>query len=230
MELAAPHPGGGRRLFLWALVASLCVTAAIAIATLLVAEFDETARRILATTALLSLASLLSLPAGVLLDRRRAVPLAWGTIAASAAGFALAMIVIWGLQDKESLARLSWTFWLGAGAGAQAAAVTSMLQAGDSRRLRVVSVLSILLAASLAALIALAVWIEPDVAAYFRATGAVAVAAVLASLLQPILRRMEQPAMRPPELVLELDREPTEEAVAAAIEALARHGFHAERG
>jgi hypothetical protein len=229
MELAAPHMGGGRRLFLWALVASLCVTAAIAIATLLVAEFDETARRILATTALLSLASLLSLPAGVLLDRRRAVPLAWATIGASAAGFALAMIVIWGIREDESLARLSWTFWLGAGAGAQASAVTSMLQPGDSRRLRVVSVLSILLASLLAALIALAVWVEPDVAAYFRATGAVAVAAVLTSLLQPILRRVEGPAARPRELVLELDREPSEEAVAAAIEALERHGIRAER-
>jgi drug/metabolite transporter (DMT)-like permease len=229
MEVAAPHMGGGRRLFLWALVASLCVTAAIAIATLLVAEFDETARRILATTALLSLASLLSLPAGVLLDRRRAVPLAWATIAASAAGLALAMIVIWGLREDESLAKLSWTLWLGAGAGAQASAVTSMLQPGDSRRLRVVSVLSILLAALLAALIALAVWIEPDVAAYFRATGAVAVAAVLTSLLQPILRRVERPAARTRELVLELDREPSEEAVAAAIEALGRHGVRADR-
>jgi hypothetical protein len=229
MELAAPHMGGGRRLFLWALAASLCVTAAIAIATLLFAQFDETAGRILATTALLSLASLLSLPAGVLLDRRRAVPLAWATMAASAAGFALAMIVIWGLREEESLARLSWTFWLGAGAGAQASAVTSMLQTGDSRRLRVVCVLSILLASLLAALIAIAVWIEPDVAAYFRATGAVAVAAVLTSLLQPILRRVERPEEVHAQLLLELDREPSEEAVAAAIEALERHGIRADR-
>lgn len=229
METADRRAGSGRRLFLWALVASLCVTAAIAIGTLLFAEFDETAGRILGTTVLLSLASLLSLPAGVLLDRQRIVPLAWATIAASAAGFALAMIVIWGYPDDESLARVTWTFWLAAGAGAQASGVTSLLQRKDSRRLRVVYALSVLLAAALAVLIVIAIWIEPDSAAYFRATGAVAVAAVLASLLQPILRRVERPAVGRPQLLLELDREPSEEAVAAAIEALGRHGIRAER-
>ena len=113
MSTADPRAGSGRRLFLWALVASLCVTAAIAIGTLLFAEFDDTAGRILATTALLSLACLLSLPAGVLLDQRRAVPLAWGTIAASGAGFVLAMIVIWGDPGDEWLSRVTWTLWLG---------------------------------------------------------------------------------------------------------------------
>lgn len=230
VEKPSRQGGSGGRLFLWALVVSLCITAVVAIGTLLFAEFDETAGRILATTALLSLASLLSLPAGVLLDRRRVVPLAWATIAASAAGFALAMIVIWGERDEDLVARVTWTLWLAAGAGAQAAVVTSLLRPGDSRRLRVVHALSILLTAALAALIALAVWIEPDFEAYARITGAVAVAAVLTTLLQPILRRVERPTERRTRLVLELDREPSQEAVAAAVEALEGHGLHAERG
>src|SRR5512134_2904643 len=103
MSTADPRAGSGRRIFLWALVVSLCVTAVIAIATLLFAEFDDTAGRILATTALLSLACLLSLPAGVLLDQRRAVALGWTTILASGAGFVLAMVVIWGDPGAESL-------------------------------------------------------------------------------------------------------------------------------
>jgi hypothetical protein len=229
MSTADPRTGSGRRLFLWALVASLSVTAVIAIATLLFAEFDDTAGRILATTALLSLACLLSLSAGVLLDQRRAVPLAWGTIAASGAGFVIAMAAIWGDPGNETLSRITWTLWLGAGAGAQAATVTALLRPGASRRLRVLRALSILLASSLAALIAVAIWTEPDSDAFARAMGALAIGAVLTSLLQPILQRIEQPAPTRARLVLDLDREPSDEAVDAAIGALAQHGVKAER-
>jgi hypothetical protein len=216
-------------LFLLALVVSLSVTGAIAIGTLLFAEFDETAQQILATTGLLSLASLLSLPAGVLLDRRQLVPLAWGTIAAAALAFVLVMIAIWGERDEETLARVIWTLWLTAGAGAQASTMTALLRPGDSRRLRIIYAVSILLTALLAALIGLAMWIEPDSEAYARATGALAVAAVLATLLQPILRRLAPPVERANELVLTLDSPPSEEAVAAAVEALEEHGSRVEK-
>lgn len=229
MQTADRGVGSGRRLFLWALVASLCVTAAVAIGTLLFAEFDETAGRILATTALLSLASLLALPAGVLLDQRRVVPLAWATIVAAGAGLVLAMAVIWAEPGEETPAQLAWTLWLGAGAGSQAAVVTAMLRPGSSRRLRALHALSILLTTSLAALVAVLIWAEPDSVALARVMGAVAVGAVLTTLLQPILQRIERPASTHSRLVLELDREPSEEAVAAAIGALGRHGVRAER-
>lgn len=227
MSTTDPRARSGRRVFLWALVASLSVTAVIAIGTLLFAEFDDTAGRILATTVLLSLACLLSLSAGVLLDQGRAVPLAWGTIVASGAGFVLAMVVIWGDPGNETLSRITWTLWVGAGAGAQAATVTALLRPGASRRLRVLHALSIVLASSLAALIAVGIWTEPDSDAFARALGALAVAAVLTSLLQPILQRIERPAPGGARLVLELDEEPSEEAVVAAIEALAHHGVGA---
>jgi hypothetical protein len=91
----------------------------------------------------------------------------------------------------------------------------------------VLRALSILLASSLAALIAVAIWTEPDSDAFARALGALAIAAVLTSLLQPILQRIERPAPGGARLVLELDEEPSEEAVAAAVEALAHHGVGA---
>jgi hypothetical protein len=229
MSTAGPRAGTGRRLFLWALVASLSVTAVIAIATLLFAEFDDTAGRILATTALLSLACLLSLSAGVLLDQRRAASLAWWTIVASGAGFVVAMVVIWAEPDTDWPAKTAWTLWLGAGAGAQAATVTALLRPDASRRLRVLHALSILFASTLAALVAVLIWTEPESGAFGRAMGVLAIAAVLTSLLQPILQRIERPAPGGARLVLELDKEPSEEAVAAAIEALARQGLKAER-
>jgi hypothetical protein len=231
MDAADRRGGSGRLLFLWALVASLCVTAAIAIGTLLFAEFDETAARILLTTTFLSVASLLSLPAGVLLDQGRARALAWGTIATAAAGFLAAMVAVWADRDEEWVWKLALTFGLIAVAGAQAAASTSRRSPADDRRLAWLYALGIILTVALAALIAVAVWWElEDSAGYFRLLGATAVAAVLATLLQPILRRLGRPVEREHELVLGLDKAPSEEAVAAAIEALERHGVHAERG
>ena len=51
---------------------------------------------------------------------------------------------------------------------------------------------------------------------------------MLASLLQPLLRRAARPAKDRVRLVLELDREPSQEAVAAVVEALERHGVGAD--
>jgi len=230
MEKADRPPASGRRLFLWALVASLCVTAAIAIGTLLFAEFDDTAARILLTTTFLSVACLLSLPAGVLLDQGRAPALAWWTIAAAAAGFLMAMGVVWADPDDDWVWKLALTFGLAALAGAQASASTSRRSPADSRRLVWIYVLGIVLTVVLATLIAVAVWLEiQDSSGYFRILGATAVAAVLATLLQPILRRLSKPAGAEHELVLKLDKAPSDEAVAAAIEALARHGVRADK-
>lgn len=90
MELSS-----ARRLFLLALVVSMCATAALAVAILLFGDFDETAARILGTTAAISAASLLALPASVLLDRARALPLAWASLGVSATAFVLALVLRW---------------------------------------------------------------------------------------------------------------------------------------
>ncbi|MDP8911634.1 MAG: hypothetical protein M3M94_06180 [Actinomycetota bacterium] len=54
-----------RRFVLWTVVASLCVSAAVAIIALLAGDFDETDARIVITTASIALFSLLALPSGV---------------------------------------------------------------------------------------------------------------------------------------------------------------------
>jgi MFS family permease len=222
--------GQGRRLFLWALVASLCVTAAIAILTLLVAEFDDTAARILVTTTFLSLASLMSLPAGVLLDRGLAIPFAWTVIGLAAAAFAVAMGAVWVAEDTEWAWKLALTLGALAGAGAQAAATTARRRPDDGRPVVLLYVLSVFLGSTLAALIAAAGWQEVDDATYYRFLGAVAVAGVLASLLQPILRRIQRPAAGGRvELVLSLDRPAPKEAVDAALRELGDYGARVER-
>jgi hypothetical protein len=84
-----------RRLFLIALIASMCATAALAVGILLFSDFDETAGRILGTTAAISFFSILALPASVLVDRGVAPPLAWASLGVSAAGFALGLVLLW---------------------------------------------------------------------------------------------------------------------------------------
>ena len=73
----------GRRLFFGGLIVSLAVTAALAIGILLFSEFDDTTWKILLTTALVAAFSVVSLPAGVLLDQRRHAWLAWCVIASA---------------------------------------------------------------------------------------------------------------------------------------------------
>jgi hypothetical protein len=210
-----------KRLFLRALVASLSVTAGLAILTLLFGEVDDTAGQILATTAFLSLYSLLLIPAGVLFDRRRAVPLASATVGLAVGGFVNAMIVVWGTEDAWK-GVVSLTAF--AGACAQAAALTARRRADESGRVRQLYVASLVLGFGLATLITVAALLEIDEGGYYRGLGAVAVANVLASLLQPILRRMGRTGEAGVRLVFWVDRGPSAEAVAAARGALEKHG------
>jgi hypothetical protein len=217
----------GRRLFLLSLVVSLCLTAALAIGTILLGEFDETGGDLVATTAFLSLASLLALPAGVLLDHGRAPLLAWAVIVSAAVGFALAELALWSVDD-DPVWKLALVFGLAALAGAQAAATTWPLGPDDGPALRWLYWIGIALSVGLATMISIAVWQETDDEGGVRLMAATAIAALLATLLQPIVRRLQRPSRRAVELVLRLDEAPSDAAVAATVEALARHGVRAE--
>lgn len=213
----------GRRLFLRTLVVSLSATAALAIGTLLFAEFDDTAGRILATTGLISVASLFSLPAGVLLDQGRATALAWATIALTASGFLVALVLVW--SENDDLWKPVGILAVFAGASSQTAAATSRRRPGDGPAVVRLYVVSLVLSYGLALLLTIAMVEEIEGAGYYRFVGAVAVAAVLAALLQPIVRRMGGGAAKTgAELVFSLDRVPSAEAVERAKQALAEYG------
>jgi hypothetical protein len=217
----------GRRLFLLSLVVSLCLTAALAIGTLLFGDFDENGGNLVATTAFLSLASLLALPAGVLLDHDRAPLLAWTVIVAAAAAFVLAELALWSV-DEEPAWKLALILGLVALAGAQAAATTWPLSPDDGPAVIWLYWIAIALTVGLTLMISIAVWEESDAEGGVRLMAATAIAALLTTLLQPIVRRLRGPARRPHELVLRMDSAPPEAAVAAAVEALARHGVKAD--
>jgi hypothetical protein len=220
----------GRRLFLLALVVSLTATALLAIGILLVAEFDDTTWRILGTTALIGLFSLLSLPAGALLDRDEARLLAYATIGAAASGLVLTLVLLWGELESDAAAKAAVTIALLAGALAQTAATTSRRRSTDTGAVSALYVGAAGSAFGLAAMGAIAAWGEIEDSPYYRFLGALAVADLLLVLLQPAVRRMSSPAERaaPFRLVLTLDRAPSDEEVATAVTALEGHGLKVE--
>jgi hypothetical protein len=182
-----------KRSFLIALVASMCATAALAIGILLFSEFDETSARILGSTAALSFFSLLALPAGALLDRRRMLPLAWASLAVTALALVLVLVLLW--VDWDDLADWLWksalTLTVFAIALAQAAATSGRVRPGDARAVRRLYAGAVALAAAVATMAAVATWAEIESDGYYRLLGALAVATLLATLLQPVVRRIE---------------------------------------
>ena len=184
-----------RRLFLIALVASMCATAALAVGILLFSEFDDTSVRILGTTGALAFFSVLALPAGVLLDLGLAVPLGRVTLGLSALGLVLVLVLLWIDWDDspEALLKSTLTVSVFAAAAAQGCATTSRLREEDPRTVRWTYVAGLAASAALATMASAAAWAEIDEAGFYRVLGALAVVVVLATLLQPILRRTTAP-------------------------------------
>ncbi len=233
-----------RRLFLIALVASMCATAALAVGILLFSEFDDTSVRILGTTGALAFFSLLALPAGVLLDRGLASPLGWIALGLSAVGLVLVLVLLWMDWDDspEALLKSTLTVSVFAAAAAQACATTSRLREDDPRSVRWMYIAGLAASAALAAMASAAAWAEIDDSGFYRVLGALAVVVVLVTLLQPILRKTTAPRMPPTggfrlRLTLddgrELERENSGEdfadAVANAVRRAERDGSRVRR-
>jgi hypothetical protein len=179
----------GKRLLV-AAIASLSVTAAIAIVLLLFGDFGETELRILGTTLAISLYSLLSLPGAILLERRDAQPLGWATIAFAAAGFVLVLVVIWGADDSETAWKLAGTTTAIAAALTQISAMTTRRRDDDPPLVRGVFLAAVAVVALLDVLTIVAIWKEIGSEGFYRGLGAVAVLDVFLILLQPLLRRL----------------------------------------
>ena len=175
------------RLFLRALVASLTATALLAIGVLLLADFDETTWKIIATTALLSAFSLLAMPGAVLLDQNRDVWLGWLTLALAGWGLAHALFLLW--AEEEAGVKFLITVVAFAGASTQASATTGRLRDDDSASVSALYLAGIGGSVLVAILVSFAAWQEIEDGTYYRSLAALVVAVLLVTLLQPILRR-----------------------------------------
>jgi hypothetical protein len=180
-----------RRVLFQAGIASLCITAAIAIFALVTGDLDEDGGRVLATTSLISAYSFLAIPAGVLLDRGRARPLALITVALVLVAFLLWMWEVWILEwdDDDGLWKAIVDVTTFAIACAQTAGLLTRSRPGDHPAVENLAVAACVLIFVIAGLVAIAVGAEIEDDGYYRFVGVLTVLNVLAITLRPLVRR-----------------------------------------
>lgn len=157
-----------RTAFLWLLIGSLTVAAAMGIAVLLLPQFFGMQDEVLGSAALISGFSLIGFICAIGLDRKRLVPIMWAGVIASIIAASVWLIVIWtgwtiwGPRGftYELAARIGWT----ATTIAVWAALTGMLLLRSMQRRIAQRILQggAILTAVVAILSIGGIWLEPD--------------------------------------------------------------------
>jgi hypothetical protein len=179
-----------KRFVLGLIAVCLCVCGGLAVLFLLFGRFDGASWRILTTTVVLGLYSLLALPGAMLLDQGRTSVLAWSAILLSVVAFLWAFRIIWtDLSDADGSWRLLVTLTACGTAVSQVCATTARRRETDPATVGRLYGISNLLAYALAAMVTLAAWDALGAGSFFwRLLGALAVLDLLTVVLQPVLR------------------------------------------
>ena len=181
-----------RRVALWLLVASVALTAAIAIWAVAFGDFDDTTGRILGTSMSVAGGSLLALAAATGWERSRAV--AWLGIAGAVIGFGLVIVGIWLEPDGD-------VFWKAAVSaiivGVAAAWIALLGNARLAHEHGWVGMVAIASGAVLAALLLVAIWAEADSSGFGRVIGVFAVLVAAFSVVVPVMHRLDAVPARP---------------------------------
>lgn len=201
-----------KRRLLIAALASLSLSAALAIGILLFGDFGNTQGRILATTFSVSGYSLLMLPGALLAERHRAPSIATANVAAAAAAFLLTLALVWLPEGGDTLGRLAGTATVVAVALAQLAATSVWRRDDDGPGVRRAFLAAVATGAAVAGLVIVAIWTDPGGELFVRVVAAAAVLDVFLVMLQPLLRRLR--GSDSVAVVLEGTREQIEDALA----------------
>ena len=184
-----PPPLTGKRIVLLAVAGLLTAAAALAIGILLFGDFGSTEGRILATTALLAGYGLLTLPAAILRDQRRARALTAVVFGLAVVAASLATVATWSGEPSDSLGKALGTAngWLVA--AVLPAALMLRRRDHDPRVVRLLFTASSTLVVVIALMFTFLLWAELDSERFARIFGALVVLEVLLVALQPILAR-----------------------------------------
>jgi hypothetical protein len=197
-----------RRTFGWAIVAGLCLAAAVAVVALLNGEFDDTDAQIVATSLGFSLFTAIGAP-GIALARRGGSlrPAGIAAAAAAAIAYGLLLVALWAEDDDL------WQPWGVAAVIALGLSHASLVTAG--RRRSDTPAIAALVSASIAlgavdaaaGALTIAEVFEDIDEGWVRVLGVTLVLLLLTTVLPPIMRR--------------LDRRPGAPTAAADLEAIA---------
>lgn len=175
-----------RRVALWLLIASVVVTAAIAIWAVALGDFDETTGRILGTSVSLAGGSLVALAAATGWERIR--PAAVIGIAGSVIGFGLLIIAIWTSPDPDWYWKTTTSAIVAGVTGAWIALLGNARLAAEHRWIEFVATTS---AVILAGLVLVAIWGEIDESGFGRVIGVAAVVVAAMSVVVPVMHRLD---------------------------------------
>jgi hypothetical protein len=169
---------------------AFCVCGGLAVLFLLFGELEGASWKILTTTVVFGLYSLLALPGAKLLDQGRSSILAWSAVLLAALGLLWAFRIVWsGLDDADGSWRLLVTLTTCSTAVSQVCSTTARRQATDPASVDRLYAVSNLLVYSLAGIVTLASWNAVDSGALlWRTVGVLAAVDVLSIVLQPLLR------------------------------------------
>jgi hypothetical protein len=169
---------------------AFCVCGGLAVLFLLFGELEGASWKIITTTVVFGLYSLLALPGARLLDQGRSSILAWSAVLLAALGLLWAFRIVWsGLDDADGSWRLLVTLTACSTAVSQVCATTARRQATDPASVDRLYAVSNLLVYSLAGIVTLASWnAVASGALLWRTVGVLAAVDVLSIVLQPLLR------------------------------------------
>jgi hypothetical protein len=169
---------------------AFCVCGGLAVLFLLFGELEGASWKILTTTVVFGLYSLLALPGAKLLDQGRSSILAWSAVLLAALGLLWAFRIVWsGLDDADGSWRLLVTLTACSTAVSQVCATTARRQATDPASVDRLYAVSNLLVYSLAGIVTLGSWNALGPGAFlWRVLGVLAVLDIFSLVLQPILR------------------------------------------
>ena len=193
-----PIVRSGKQVLLLAVAGLLSVSGAIAVGILLFGEFGQTEGRVLATTGLLAAYGLLTLPAAMLVDRRRLPVLAVLVLTLALAGALLAVSAVWKGGPSVAHGNAVGTVTAFLVASAQVSALVLRRSDRDRTLVRRLFALSCLFAAVAATMFTVVLWAEIDSERYGRVLAAVVVLDILAVALQPTLARARPHAITIP--------------------------------
>lgn len=180
--------GSVRRFLLLAVAALLVVSAALAIAILLIGRMGETEGRILATTAILAGYGLVAVPATMLFDQGRWTRWAAVNVALIAMAATAAIGAMWSGSDSDVVGKTIGTLTVFAVATTQVSALEARRQRRDPPVVSRLFVVSSVLALTAAALFSVMLWAGGGGGARFL--GALVVLDLLCVALQPVLARL----------------------------------------
>lgn len=180
-----------RRIFLWTMIVSLALAAALGIAAILLPRFGRTQERILLTSLIVGLFSLPALGTAIVIGRRQLVGWMWTGLVCTLAAMALWLLMVW---TESWFSQNDWEEIVFKTAASFTAASIVIAQAGLLMLLRfvhegfsMVRLATIACSVILGSLIVLAIWFELDEPEIGKMIAVLAILAVCGTIVTPVL-------------------------------------------